>query len=846
MSRRTPASALAVSIVVSLFLGRPLAATPPAEILSAAELPIALDKLLVTGSVLYVAAHPDDENTAFLAYMARERKVRAAYLSVTRGDGGQNLIGSEKGERMGLIRTQELLAARRIDRAEQRFTRAVDFGYSKSPEEALRIWGKEAVLADVVWVFRTFRPDVVVTRFPKTGEGGHGHHTASALLAEEAFAAAADPARFPEQLALGARPWQAKRIFWNAWRPQNDPKADMAGLLSVDLGTYNRYLGRAYSEIAGESRSQHKSQGFGAPERRGTLPNFFQLLAGEPAKADLLEGVDLSWKRFRGGESVQAALEKARDAYRPNDPAAALPHLLDAWRAMRSLPEEPVVAAKRRDLLDVVRSVTGLWLEAVATDFTVVPGGELKVNVSALNRSRVPIALERVEWTGSPTAPLAPAATLEDNKPFKAEATLAVPAEAPLSQPYWLEEPTANGRFRVADPRLVGLPEAPPNLRARMTLTVAGEPLTFETPVVYRWTDPVKGELYRPLEIAPKVTLALSESVFVFPSAKGKSVGVTVRATQGAASGFARLRLPAGWSVVPPAAPFDLAKKGDEATVSFQVTPPAKADPKRGRETLGAEATLAQAAAAPRAETLARSVVRIDYPHIPIQTLFPPAEARLVRVDVARAGERVGYVMGSGDDGPAALEQLGFQVALLSDDDLALADLSRYSAIVVGVRAYNTRARLRPARARLLAYVEAGGTLVVQYNTSGDLVTEELGPYSLKLSRDRVTVEEAPVKLLVPDAPLFLRPNKITEADFDGWVQERGLYFPGTWDARYQPLLSMADPGEAEKNGALLVARHGKGTFVYTGLSFFRQLPAGVPGAYRLLANLVSASSQTP
>jgi LmbE family N-acetylglucosaminyl deacetylase len=803
-----------------------VAAAPPGE-MSAAEIRLALAKLNVVGRVLYVAAHPDDENTAFLAWGAKGRLLDAGYLAMTRGDGGQNLIGSESAELLGVLRTEELLAARRVDGATQFFTRAIDFGYSKSPAETLTIWDREKALADVVRVFRTFRPDVVVNRFPTTGEGGHGQHTASAILSVEAFEAAGDPARFPEQIAEGLRPWKPRRVYFNVFRFRSDqPRTEVAGGVSVDLGAYNALLGRSYTEIAAQSRSMHKSQGFGSAERRGSWVNDFQLLKGDKAEKDLFEGIDLTWKRIPGGDPVAPLLAEAERTFRDGDPAASLPVLLRAHAAMKALPESPWKAGKLAALAEVIRACAGLWTEAVAESPFATPGSDVKVSLMTLNRSAFPIALEGADVTfGS-----APAAGggLKDNEPLKATVTVKIPADAAPTQPFWLAKPASKGLFGVSDEKLIGLPVGPPPLVARFRVKAGGETLVFEAPVVFRKTDPVLGEVYQPFEIAPAVTANFDERVYAFPAAAPKNVAVALR-SKAAASGALRLALPPGWSAVPREAPFSFAAAGGAATAVFTVTPPAKAS----------EAVLAAEIVAPGASA-ARSAVVIDYPHIPRLTLFPVAEAKLLRLDVAVPARAVGYVMGSGDAGPEALRQLGIPVTLLSDDDLASGDLSRFGTIVAGIRAYNTRERLKSANRRLLDFVEQGGTLVVQYDTSSDLVTEEIGPKPFKISRDRVTVEEAPVTFTLPSHPLLTTPNGITQADFEGWVQERGLYFAGTWDPAYETPLSTGDPGEPAKAGSLIFLRHGKGTFVYTGLSFFRQLPAGVPGAYRLFVNLVS------
>ena len=825
---RRPGALLPILVLAAgALLSRGAALAQPPNAYSSGEVALALRRLLVLGNVLYVGAHPDDENTAMLAWLARGRLYRAAYLSMTRGDGGQNLIGPERGEQIGLIRTQELLAARRVDGAEQLFTRAIDFGYSKSPEETLAIWGKEEVLSDVVRAIRSFRPDVIVTRFPTNGDGGHGHHTASALLAEEAFRAAADPARFPEQITRdGLAPWAARRLFWNAWRvkpEERDPK--LPKLLEVDLGAYNPLLGRSYSEIAAESRSMHKSQGFGSAERRGALVNHLEPRLGEPAASDPMEGIDTTWKRV-GGEAVVGPLERAVREFRPDRPADVVPLLLEARRRMASLAPSPWVDQKRREIDETIRTVGGFWLEAIASRFAVTPGAELPVSVVVLSRSDVPALLRRIElpW---PAKPFEGSEKLLNNRPVKADLVARIPEGTEETNPFWLDAPAGRGLFKIADPRLSCAPVGPVSA-ARITLEIGGEPIRFEVPVQYRWTDPVVGERYRPLEIAPKVSLHLAAGVLVFPDRRPREVGVTVRAGRAEVSGSAAVAVPPGWAVSGPQ-PFSLSREGDERLLRFTVTPPAGS----AEGTLRVQATV-------EGSTFSHDAVRIDYPHVPPIVLVPPAEARLVREDVIVRARRVGYVMGSGDEGPEALRQLGLDVTLLTDEELSAGPLEGYDAIVAGVRAYNTRKKLATSQERLLEYVRGGGTFVVQYNTSQELVTPEPGPYPMKLSRDRVTVEEAPVRFLLTGHPLLLEPNRIGERDFAGWVQERGLYYPGSWDPRYEALLGMADPGEKETTGALLAARYGKGTFVYTGLALFRQLPSGVPGAYRLLANLVS------
>ena len=805
---------------------------PPA-VLDAAALHLALEKLTVVGSVLYVAAHPDDENTAMLTWLESEKCVRAGYLSLTRGDGGQNLIGDEQGDILGVIRTQELLAARRIDGAEQFFTRAVDFGYSKGPDETLAIWGHEAVLGDVVHVIRAFQPDVIVMRFPTTGEGRHGHHTASALLAVEAFEAAADPARFPEQLET-LSPWKAKRLLWNYFSWAAPPSAESAKeFFSVDLGAYNALLGRSYTELAGESRSMHKSQGFGSAERRGTSLNYLKLIAGDPAAVELFEGVDLSWNRIQGGARVGKILQAVHRDHDPSNPAASLPGLLEARadlvRLLSTAKKEtrPMLLHKSRELDEVIRSCSGLWLEAVATEQTLAPGDSIQIDATAINRSSAALRLTGIR-SETPGLTSRVDTLLSKNQPVTVSLRCTVPTNMDwrITQPYWLRDPAAGGLHQVSDPALIGTPGDDTPLQVTLTVTASGQSIDYALPVLYRWVDRVRGEIYRPVSVAPAVTLALDEKVYLFPNDSPRPVRLRLEA-RSALHGNARLKLPSGWRSDPATEDISLALN-ETRDVVFQVIPGPVGSP-----------LLAEFVAGDRSYTWGMTVV--DHLHIPMQTIFPEASARVLRLSLSKVGDTIGYVMGPGDEVPAALAQAGYGVTLLEDEMLASGDLSGYDAIVTGVRAYNSRDALKRSARRLLDYVEAGGTLVVQYNTADRTLHPGFAPYPLEIGRDRVTVEGAPIERIDPECSLLLKPNRITDQDFEGWVQERGLYFASKWGPEYRTVLSCADPGETPAAGGLLWARYGKGIFIYTGYAFFRQLPAGVPGAYRLFVNLVSA-----
>ncbi|HEY6867121.1 MAG TPA: LmbE family protein, partial [Candidatus Eisenbacteria bacterium] len=594
----------------------------------------------------------------------------------------------------------------------------------------------------------------------------------------------------------------------------------------------------------GDSRSMHKSQGFGAAERRGTFDNTFEHRLGERAAGDLFDGVELGWSRVKGGGAVASLLAKAERAFDPDRPAAILPTLFAAHAAMGAIGADPLVAAKRAELVEVIRSCAGLWVEAIAARPAAVPGSRLRVTFSVLNRSDAPLTLEAIDppygavarLSGDPKAdPAAGRAVartaLAPNRPLTAEAEIALPADLPTTQPYWLRVPALKGSFQVEDATLIGTPENAPALSARVTLRAFGERLGLDVPVVYRWVDPVQGERYRPLEIVPPATCRFDQEVYLFPDPKPREIKLTVEREDSSLAGTARLLLPPGWKSNPAEAPVAISGRATEQELRFVVTPaagPSAADVSADIEVAGAH--------------LSYRLVRIDHPHIPVQTLLPPAEAHLVRAEVRRTGSQVGYLMGSGDQVPEALRQMGYGVTLLSDEDVEHADLSRFDAIVAGVRAYNTRPRLVTLEPRLLDYVAGGGRLVVQYMTPDPALSDRLGPWPFTISRDRVTVEEAPMRLLKPQHPLLTTPNKIAADDWLGWVQERGLSYANPWDPRYETVLSANDPGEPARDGGLLVARHGKGVFIYTGLAWFRQLPAGVPGAYRLFANLVSPS----
>lgn len=824
---------LSLCALLALLTAWPGSSSSVRQAQGGAALKQALERLRVTGSVLMIAAHPDDENTAVLAWCAQGRKLRTAYLSLTRGEGGQNLIGSEQGDLLGLIRTQELLGARRIDGAEQYFSRAIDFGFSKSAEETIGKWGKQQVLADIVWVIRRYRPDVVINRFSGTPRDGHGHHQASAMLSKEAFELAGNSQAFPEQLKF-VKPWKPARLLWNGFSFNRQMEQELDKLperLMIDTGEYDPVLGSSYGELAGVSRSQHKSQGMGAPERRGSAPNYLIHVAGTPAKKDFLEGVDTTWNRLPGGAAIDSLLAAALDAWRIDRPEQVLPALAKARPLIASI-DDPLARRKLTDIDEAMALAAGLWLDVSIQPGVATPGAAVEFALTAVNRGRGKVSLDHVEILGPGTPPsFQPGGVLETNKPHTQRAKWVIPADAPAVQPYWLAEKSNGLLYRVTDPSLLGLAEGPAFLRGRFTVSVEGCPIEVERPIERRFVDRVKGETTEPFALLPPVSLKMPAPSMIFPDSQPRKVGVEVLANRNGSKGSVSLAAPEGWKITPAGAPFAIDKAGQTARVEFEVTPAVQGN---GGE-LRAEATV-------DGRSIGNSLIRLEYEHIPPQTVQPPARMKAARADVRILSRRIGYIMGAGDMIPASLEQLGCTVTMLSAADLAQGDLSRFDAIVAGVRAWNVREDLRVNATRLQEFMERGGTFVVQFNTSVDEAQlQGIGPYPMYLSRDRVAVEEAPVKILKPGHVLLESPNPVRAEDFDGWVQERGLYYPANFDVRYECLIETNDPGEKPLASGILYARVGKGAYVYTPMAWFRQLPAGVPGAFKLFANILSA-----
>lgn len=802
------------------------------QVSNSSEIQLGLQKLNTLGSVLYIAAHPDDENTRLLAYLAKERKMRTAYLSLTRGDGGQNLIGSEQGDLLGLIRTEELLAARRIDGAEQFFTRAVDFGYSKTPNETFSIWNKQTILSDVVYAIRKFRPDVIICRFPTTGEGGHGHHTASAILAVEAFDLAADPKAFPEQLTE-VSVWQPKRLFWNTFN-FGTTNTTSESQLKIDIGNYNSLLGLGYGEIAAMSRSMHKSQGFGSAATRGTMLEYFKLLKGDTAKNDLFDGVITNWSRLPNTSKIAASIKKLNDNFKGQSPQVSVKELLNLRKLLNAYSSNDpgakwYVALKLKEVEQLLQMTLGLWAETTASDYQIIPGKSSEWNTQVIMRSNSNLRLVSVNLAG--ISDTIPNSSLEINKAFVLKRKLKIPENAVFSEPYWLSNAHEPGTYYVGKTSLIGTPVNPPLFEVTYVFEIDGEKLILTKPLAYKSVDPVKGEVYRPIEVLPAVSVTPMENLVIFKKDEIKSVYFTIKANTDNVKGKFGL-IPDDFirfTILQP--DIELKKKNDEVVIEVKVS----------LLSSGFSGKLSAFVNVDGVE-YNKSIQRINYDHIPNRFKLEQAFIHVINLNIQMAQARIGYIKGAGDEVPESLMQLGYKVEMLSNEMLKNSDLSVYDAIITGVRAFNTNDQLGLYQSRLSEYVGNGGRFIVQYNTNSRVgpINTGIGPYKFTITRNRVTDEKAKVVFLNDTIGLLKYPNRITESDFDAWVQERGIYFAGEIDSNYVKVFSMNDPGEKSDQGSLIMARYGKGYFVYTGLAFFRQLPAGVPGAYRLFVNIIS------
>jgi len=779
-------------------------------------------QLRETKRVLYVAAHPDDENTRLIAYLANGEHAEVAYLSLTRGDGGQNLIGKELGIELGQIRTQELIKAREIDGGKQYFTRALDFGYSKDPSETLQNWDKEKVLSDVVWAIRSFQPDIIITRFNTIPGITHGHHTTSAILAEEAFAISGDPKVFPEQLSY-VKPWKAKRIFFNAYnfRGEFEPEAGKR-YYAMEVGGYNSLLGKSYHEFAADSRTMHKSQGFGSTAGTGKAKDFLEQVGGEPYVNSPFDGVESRWSAVKGGLAIKAQLEELLlEKFNLVETPKNLPALLAIRSAMLELDtSSPWIASKLAKLDQLIFSCLGLGMEFVTNQELGYPGEKIGAQLLLVNPSQVPISeisfqIKDTYYSSKDT---------KGDEDTKLPITLELASNEAYSQPYWLNEPLDGALFSVKNQRDIGLPYKE-KVGGDLSFVLSGHKFKVAVPLVYKFNDPIDGEVNQPFTLVPEVDLSLSkELVFLVPGAD-PTVTVTVNFRNQLLEGALEFEgLNANQFKVQKVEEFP-GQKQRRYTVTFL-------EGKNGKQQLRARFKTTSG------QVYDQVIHRISYPHIPNLTYFSPAQIQLIQEDWKVSGGKIGYLEGAGDEVSDVLSSLGYQVNFLTKENLEVDQLNEFQAIVVGIRAYNTQEFLASKQQILLDYVKAGGNLILQYNTSSPLVTPNLGPYPFAIGRDRVTVEGSPVQADWEHS-LLRTPNRLEGKDFEGWVQERGLYFASKVDERYQSPLTLQDPEEAANKGALITTQFGTGTYVYTGISFFRQLPAGVPGAIKLFINLI-------
>lgn len=793
-----------------------------------------LQSIQVLGTVLHVAAHPDDESTHMLTWFAQEQHWEANYFSCTRGDGGQNLIGDEQGVPLGLLRTQELLAARKIDGAHQYFSQALDFGFSKSTDEALSTWNHELILSNLVWVIRKLQPDIIFTRFPPDARAGHGHHSASAALAIEAYAAAADPKRFPEQLSRGVQTWQAKRLLWNTFRfPGSANNTINENQFKIQIGNFLPALGVSTGELAALSRSQHKCQGFGFAADRGLTTEYFETLAGEAPKQQLWDGVSTSWSRIPGSESVETQLKEIIRSYQWEKPYASVKAMIALEKAIEALPKSTYQEKKLVQVKNWILKAAALYVAGTTQQSTIATGDTLNFKTEIILRS--PLTLENVQvkvlqkdttFTG------------KINSSRKLIWNAKIPVNQAYTQPYWLQKARNLGNFVVEDPMKIGQADVDPAVKVQLSFQLEGETFTIEKAIQQMFVDPVKGEIYQPIAITPKSVFSLSSQVLLLPigSKASKSTLVNITAMSTISPGSVQIKNELGEILANISLEKGL-KKGEKRSfgITFQES--------SLKETGKIHHQLSLAYTTERGNWIdSLELHSIEYAHIPTQRYFTGVGLDLIHSPIVSKGKRIGYIRGAGDKVPEALSQMGYQVDFLKESDLKLESLKKYDAIVTGIRAYNTEDYLGNAHPELMKYIENGGNYVVQYNTASFLgpMKAQMSPYPFQVGRSRITRENAQPEFLLASHAVLNQPNKISSEDFQGWVQERSIYLGESSDPHVEFPLGFTDPGEKLEKGNIAVAKYGKGRFIYTGLVFFRELPAAVPGAYRLFANLIS------
>lgn len=770
-------------------------------------------------TVMYLAAHPDDENTRVISWLTHEKHVDAVYLSLTRGDGGQNLIGNEKGELLGLLRTQELLEARKVDKGRQWFTRALDFGYSKTATETLKFWDKQKILGDVVWAIRKNKPQIIITRFDPNSNGEtHGHHTASAILAMEAFDLAGDPKAFPEQLKY-VTVWQPKRLFHNtSWwfygSKENFEKAQTGKLYSINVGNYYPTLGISNNEIAAQSRSKHACQGFGMALERGNDLEYFKLLKGDlPKSDDIFSGLELNYS----DKNIRTKMEDLLANYQFNNPQASLPQLLKLYDLIKNTEDD----FKLNQIKDLLTKTQGIYLEWTAKSAFGTKSEELITNLEITNRSSKNL---KFSTSGDGTKELLAGESFKKSDQFKIDNSV-------YSNPYWLQEKPINNLYVVTKFENIGQAEILNPLKKVINIDFGLQKIDFTIPLQQKTVDPSIGELYEPFYNVPAYVANFDQDHFIFNN-KLKNITIEVQNFNGNSSAKVSLKSNKDWKISPSQMiPFN--ENGEKKMVTFTIEPLSK----DGNSTL-------EAIVEANGTIYNQSLSIVDYPHIDRQIWLKKAESKIQNLDLKIPDVKVAYIKGSGDDVPASLRAIGLKVDELDLKNWNSTSLQNYDVIILGIRLFNTQSEMNFVKNDLWRFIENGGTIINQYNTNRGILTNEIAPLDLKLGASRISEEDAKLKLLVPNHPIFTTPNPISEKDFEGWVQERGLYFADSWGKKMIPLLEGNDLGETPKNGILLAGKYGKGTYVYTGLSFFRELPAGVPGAYKLFMNILALGTQ--
>lgn len=780
-------------------------------------------KLNTLVSVLYIAAHPDDENTRLITHFTQHENARTAYLSLTRGDGGQNLIGPELREGLGFIRTHELLQARKIDGGEQFFSSANDFGYSKTPDETLQIWDKNRVLDEMVHIIQSFRPDIIVNRFDHRTPGRtHGHHTTSAQLSLEAFEKAAR-----ENGVFGTQAWQTKRLYFNTswWFYGSREKFEAAPkdkLLALEVGQYNSTTGKFHGKIAAKSRSQHKSQGFGSRSQYQTQTEYLEVIKGQPTPHPFT-GIDTSWGRLQGGQAIGQAIEQLLKNFDFKAVEKNLGALFKIRAQIAALSDSYWKEIKLAEVDQIIQDCLGLELFLHSKTPTAVKNDDLSVEFKAYSPTKIAVQIERIKINteNHPIGNKIPKTGFEKSFDIK------VPEQ--LNSPYWLLQKGQLGMYKSAPQEWIGFPETPAAVRAQVILYIDNHILNLEVPLTYSYTDPVRGEVTEIFQILPEVTAACSQDVYLFTDQTPQPVSVSIQVHSDNFKGQLELCYPNDWEVEP--ANFDLSnlKKGEQRNFEFKARAPKNSS-------VNFISPLIRSGE----QVFDKGLQIIDYDHIPKRYLLQPSEAKVVRLDATIPTHKIGYLAGAGDRVAEHLKSIGIEVVSIDPKNFTLQELNQVKTVVVGIRAFNVHPELSYRNKILWEFVQRGGKLVIQYNTTRGLKTNEITPIELQLSRKRITDENASVRILDPTAQSLQKPNLITVSDFEGWVQERGLYFPDQWDDSFKPLLEFNDPNEAPLQGSLLEADYGEGKIIYTGLSFFRQLPAGVPGAYRLFLNLLS------